>query len=532
MDDFRTLVAATKAASATDMLPAMVEHGITTPTLALADPQQLATVSTDIGMRKRLIAELKKDAAPRAMTALRKDHPTIRPAKGGSLERALAAASPNERTAALANLKQDVYAQSNNGPQLSRMKTWNQIAQAWGMPPMPMTIELIEAVGASFKQGGYRSAHLYFAAAKKDHTMREGSFPPDLEIKIRDTIRSIERGQGPAKLKDGFDIQDLTNINLYKHSPRFETNFHTVVVGCYFLTREIELSATLRKHVRIDTQRKVVSWTLPAMKTSTRGELTERSHKCMCNMVSHKICPYHSMKRLMELNPVSADTEDTAPLIHHDGEPLNKMAMIQNIREVLQAARIPTTREGLEGPVERFGGHALRVSGSQHMTRLGFPTNLIMLLGRWGSMAILRYIQDSPLQAMLSCTPGTPASNTNAPGTAGVEPELKKMKTETAGVQADLGVLKARLRELETTVTNLNRVPTYVVGKKAHTPDPRESELPPLTWTSKCGWNYGASKFTRSDQKINLCIKCFPGESADEAAVAESSSSSSSSSSD
>ena len=139
----------------------------------------------------------------------RKDHPVIQPSQGGSLARAIAAASINERSQSLQMLQQDVYAQSNSGPQASRMKTWRQIAQAGGLAPLPMTPELIKAVGASFKRGGYRSAHLYFGSAKKEHIMQFGSLSQDLEILIKDVIRSIERGQGPAKLKDSFNLRDI-----------------------------------------------------------------------------------------------------------------------------------------------------------------------------------------------------------------------------------------------------------------------------------------------------------------------------------
>ena len=44
-------------------------------------------------------------------------------------------------------------------------------------------------------------------------------------------------------------------------------------------------------------------------------------------------------------------------------------------------------------------GHAMRVTGAQGLARAGLSTAAIMLLGRWGSDAILRYIRKAPLFA-------------------------------------------------------------------------------------------------------------------------------------
>ena len=44
-----------------------------------------------------------------------------------------------------------------------------------------------------------------------------------------------------------------------------------------------------------------------------------------------------------------------------------------------------------------FGGHALRATGAQFLARHGVDTYLIQLIGRWGSSAILLYIQQAPL---------------------------------------------------------------------------------------------------------------------------------------
>ena len=52
-----------------------------------------------------------------------------------------------------------------------------------------------------------------------------------------------------------------------------------------------------------------------------------------------------------------------------------------------------------------FGGHCLRVSGAQHLCRMRVPISTIMLLGRWGSRAIERYVQETELEDVIFSGP-------------------------------------------------------------------------------------------------------------------------------
>ena len=232
---------------------------------------------------------------------------------GGSIERALSAASPNERDASLKAFQADIYARSNTGPHVSRMRTWNRLAAAWSMQPLPLTVELVQAVGASFKKGGYRSAQLYYSTARKNHILHHGRVPAEVDISIQDAIRSIEWGQGPGKLKDGFSLSEVGTINLDNANDTLKMHYYMVVLGCHFLTREIELSATLLRHLQVDAQKQIVTWTLPSSKTDTRGELIARSHKCLCHVANPMICPFHCAADLMAMR-MRTHNHDDSPL--------------------------------------------------------------------------------------------------------------------------------------------------------------------------------------------------------------------------
>ena len=105
-----------------------------------------------------------------------------------------------------------------------------------------------------------------------------------------------------------------------------------------------------------------MSWTLPATKTSTQAELTERTHKRMCKALRALLCPYHRMVATLALTKDKYERTDDGPLFFEGMEHMPKLYTREAIRGVLQRAGIPTTREG-NNTVERFHGHCLRISG-------------------------------------------------------------------------------------------------------------------------------------------------------------------------
>ena len=392
------------------------------------------------------------------------------------------------------------------------MRTWNKLAAAWQLEPLPITAELLRAIGASFKEGGYRSSHLYFRTAKKQHVLRFGGFPADLEVVMQDVIRSVERGQGPSKLKDSFSVHTLAKIDVCAFNRNFQIDLAMVILGCYFLTREIELAATLRKHLHLDTHKLIVTWTLPSSKTDSKGGLIARAHKCMCSTSAPMLCPYHTAYELQKLTYDSTDAQGDGPLFSRDGDFMTKTQVIEAIRQVLKAAGIETQRQGVDGMVERFHGHCLRVSGAQYLTQLKFSPQLVMLMGRWGSQAIQRYIQDSPLAAMLEdevTDPIPPVPNQDAHGGTEKSQVLKKLRTAQADTNDKLSSLGTRVEELAAEVAHINYTPKYIAGKKTHLPDHREKVLTPRSWTARCGWAYGMSRFRRTDDIGDRCRKCF-----------------------
>ena len=117
------------------------------------------------------------------------------------------------------------------------------------------------------------------------------------------------------------------------------------------------------------------------------------------------------------------------------------------------------------------------------LCRFGVPLSTIMLLGRWGSKAIERYVQDAELD------------NFNI---------VKRQRTAVD--------LEERIKELAAKVEALQIRPPLVVAKKAHARDEGEAHKLPLLWKTRCGWPYGGSHFLRASEQgeTPLCKRCFP----------------------
>ena len=174
---------------------------------------------------------------------------------------------------------------------------------------------------------------------------------------MKDAVRSIERGLGPSKLKDSFD---LTLLRTIWDSPSFqevEDDYIMVLSGSWFLMREIEVANAKASHVRFEhtsSDSPVVHWSLPVSKTDTKGEMIERSHVCSCSAAIEPLCIVHALKR--RLDKIELMTDRTPLFPDGRGHTRSKADTIKAIRNIIHMTGTETTRIGLNGrSLERFG---------------------------------------------------------------------------------------------------------------------------------------------------------------------------------
>ena len=190
-----------------------------------------------------------------------------------------------------------------------------------------------------------------------------------------------------ARLKDSFDFEALRDLVRLEEALRAfdERDMAAAVDLCiictWYMLREIEISNA------------AVHLLLPVTKTESQGCLTVRTYICVCRAKSEPLCPFHAARRHIErLRLAGVDGSETHFLFPgSDGQPLKKYQVVQLIERVLQAAGVETTRADEAGrQIPRFGGHTLRVSGTQYLASLNVPLAQIQLQGRWCSRSTAR----------------------------------------------------------------------------------------------------------------------------------------------
>ncbi|CAE7517835.1 unnamed protein product [Symbiodinium sp. CCMP2592] len=148
-----------------------------------------------------------------AVIDARPDIPVRRAVVRASKWLALEAALPENREAALAEVEQNILARSSQAPFQSRVRTWIEMSESWGLEPWPLTATNIRSVAASLRRGGYRSAQNYFDAAVTYQEHFNGVLvEPILKKAIRRFCRAIRRGLPGSKLKAAFPVDRLAPL--------------------------------------------------------------------------------------------------------------------------------------------------------------------------------------------------------------------------------------------------------------------------------------------------------------------------------
>ena len=323
----------------------------------------------------------------------RPDLPVVHTRGRGSMKRALDRTVTNNDDQLIIDLEEDMYAQSSKAPRVALWKTWCTMAQAWNLPPVPLTEELILKVGASFKAGQYRSPQNYFSRALQEHrnlTKNNPSF--FIQQLIKNVQRSITRGMGPTPFKDSFEIELLCRICPYSFPTGQESwlddpaaKIDATLICCWWLLRGIEAAAATNLHVWNQTtaSEQTTFLTLPVQKTDTAGACVARGHSCICNSARHyhRICPHHAMTRHIDRMrrrfPDKFNLPQGMPLIPNaDGNTISQDQLIQIFRDTIQLTGTTMDRPGPTGETRpRFSQHTCRVSGAQFLTRLGYGQN-------------------------------------------------------------------------------------------------------------------------------------------------------------
>ena len=479
-----------------------------------------------------------------AATKRRADFPVIRQVQKAIRSDVLTRMETSEgRKSAIDRIIEDFAAPSSRTSQSARWRTWQEFHRAMlgdGIPVLPLTSDGIVLIAACFKDGGYRSFKNYMSKAREQHTLAGHSWTDILTLTAKKATASVERGLGPARQSSPFDL--LAAIEVAKHPavvkvPGAPVGWHNLLtIAVYFILREIEVAAACVGHVTLDTVNLIVHLRLPASKTDQTGVGCSRSWQCLCRDRARRVdCPYHAAVDQTELlgNIFGCPVDPQLPLFpDRAGLTVSKAAVVKTIEATIEAMGLPLKND-MGGNL--YGGHSFRVTGARRLAALGVEVAKIMILARWSSEAVFRYIKDAPL--------------TNLPAEVAALEEQEDLRNKIGVLSGELASMQGRIAETEdrtradlaAAMAEMTRkcapaAQKMVVAKlsgrkrKVHHAAACEAEANPSEWRTLCGLAFAGWRFSRHASvdafpEDVICKNCFQQQPS---AAADDSSSSSS----
>ena len=415
------------------------------------------------------------------------------------------------------------------------------------MPVTPLTKIKIFSIAAVFKEGGYRSFKNYMEAVKEVH-LQDFEWNTRLARNARDAARSVNRGIGPSRQSAAFDlfsIVELTAAIVEPVAPNGPIDpVHLVILGSFFLLREIEASLALAASVIVDRTTLRVTWNLPASKTDPKALGKTRSWGCTCDCLLSNPCPYHSavthQDRLLERFGKDGVLPNDLPFFpSNDGLVVSKDSVVATMEELAKLLRLPV--RSADGQ-KLWGGHTMRVSGAQHLASLGVELVVIALLARWASAIVLRYAAEAPLQKITENYKQKLQCFNFKSFMEQVRLELSEAKNTTEQLHRDYQVALdeevSRFKDASHAATqqppsntatepdpqmidHTAHVPQlyYVINDSTgcvHQPLVHGLNITPAAWETRCGWKFGHSVFSTAQEVPyntgwkQVCSKCLP----------------------
>ena len=390
------------------------------------------------------------------------------------------------------------------------------------MDPLPLTMLKVEAVASMFRKGKYRSFNNYMNMAADQHLMEGFPMPKSLQRMMTKVRRAVERGQGPADQSLPLHLQAVAELGMGEQ-PVVQGGMvcpqQAMIMGAFFMTREIELTAANLSDIYWDLPGRRFIWLLPASKTDTSAKGVRRSWGCVCAGKPISPCPYCASLVVKAFHEQRGSSPGTPLFCTISGERVSKEHAVKTMQHFAMLLGLEVFHEG----ICLIGGHTLRITGAQHMASIGVEVYIIQLVGRWGGQVVLRYVQEAPLLNITEeyrnrvldktmhdrCRELVRAVDTPIDDKilANLKAELDTVKDKVADAAEELGMFRSMVAEdvelLKQDVDSLTaKNITYVQRAdisediaKWH-PVTVQHPAPPGEWRTECGWRFAGSRFT------------------------------------
>ena len=288
---------------------------------------------------------------------------------------------------------------------------------------------------------------------------------------------------GPTPFKDSFEIELLCGICPYNLPTGQATwledpaaKIDATLICCWWLLRGIEAAATLHVWHQTTATEQTTFLTLLVQKTDSAGACVARGHSCKSARHFQRLCPHHAMTRHIDRMRRRFPAQFRLP---------QGMPLIPNADGTQHLTR-PADSD-LQGHHPTHGYHHGETRAGRnpdHAVCPGYSLEAVQLIGRWGSDAIKRYIQEAPLQLQH-------VTNCRAPS-------LSEMASQHLR-----NLIQKEIQALQHQHWICNPM-----TKVWHVPAVPETCIDNARWVTLCGWNYGTYRKQMTKPKDHYCAKC------------------------
>jgi hypothetical protein len=416
----------------------------------------------------------------------------------------------DERSRITAELEADVTVAETRRVRESNWRTWIAYHGRWFgscIPTLPLTPSAIFAVAAQMKSRGYRSYPNYLSAAKERHLDGGFTWTADLERTRKKCVASTQRGIGPSRQSVELCPLQIAALGLGAE-PVVEggpvSPGHWAVLCAFHMLRGAESACALAASLSIDNALIKETLCLPGSKTDPQGTGCRRSWGCVCRTDlpledGPQGCPYHSAVAILyELARRFGDRAGALPVglplfPNAEGGWCTRDGFVRTIAHIAVLLQVTTTDEQDRS---KIGEHVWRVSGSRMLAYANVTVPVIMLMARWGSDVILRYVEDAPLRNITSDFVRGACSSTAAPAAvdetwhAAADIHSEDADTGDASVDA-MALLEPPAPHVPSGRFALNTISNYI-----HVVAKRECWERVKPDRTQCGRDYRASDWT------------------------------------
>ena len=426
--------------------------------------------------------------------------------KTGKFAEALSVAQePDKLEAAVAMLKKDFFAQSNQAPVAKKQHDVETLALAvcGRREAFPLRPDTVVKVAAALKAASFRSADQYLGHLRTVHREQDYVVGPALQRTFELCKRAVKRGLGPPTRAPEVQLRDFgpeaLECDLTPGALAFP--FLTYGFALSFMLRRGELEWLRLGHLTVTDVRDMVTVTIPRSKCDQAEKGVQRSLGCTCSS-SPATCPvevaYALQQSFRRANLLGDHTQGPWITSSSEGEHLSGAHIVN---AWARAAGRPLT------------GHSPRRSGAMFYTRAGLEVSVITYLGRWHSNLVFEYADQAWEKLPINQdgegpgqSPPKPHVLCDAPGrSCGRNREVHCEAEEVAVVDhpspGDLRLPEPRW------IKSFGRSKVIHLLDQKHRPSDSSA-----TWKTRCGWHFARNShftlFLTPPEDSARCKKC------------------------